>query len=539
MSPDHGTAGPWPNTFTTASLYCSKHCNSQHPPNTDGQASTTGFFIEYHILETLLSSNIAFAPSASNSHLKFDYFIRHTCLETMSLPTDGNSGLGVIDLDADKIANSFTDDDNDQAVTSQNEATDGSALSDRNNNSTNMYEVRADAEDANGNISSTDQLVDLPNDKNSDRALMELDGEETASLFTNPDSDHAITDQDEATNPFAISDEKDDPAEMDNRSGTGKPVNVLCRAMVGCVTNSRDYRKVVSHIFGRNKKSTLSIPEDVWLIWCRMHYQRYRYRADWHIRQLDCVRRQLDSLEDWGEIHGWEIDLRKAERGALDLENTLALGNPNQVLSCWERFLLPYLGKDKTFAHVRAVLTVIEAEFNTSAYNNRNDKDKVFPGVEFLPDIPTSKGKKPTQKNKRVRRYQTLTLAKVKINTPEKKHPKKVSERNDESGTLPKSNRSGLDCQTMQSKSVQKAGRRKFSDTIGNHSSNYGNTITTAATANKAITQESTTPRKRRRLVRGLERVQTGDMGSPEKQLPKIAESEGTKIADLGMSEII
>ncbi|KAL3477726.1 hypothetical protein BJX99DRAFT_257098 [Aspergillus californicus] len=38
-------------------------------------------------------------------------------------------------------------------------------------------------------------------------------------------------------------------------------------------------RKVVSHIFGRNKKVTKRIPVWIWEYWCRRHYQRTRYRS--------------------------------------------------------------------------------------------------------------------------------------------------------------------------------------------------------------------------------------------------------------------
>ncbi|KAF7174093.1 hypothetical protein CNMCM6106_008200 [Aspergillus hiratsukae] len=38
-------------------------------------------------------------------------------------------------------------------------------------------------------------------------------------------------------------------------------------------------RKLISHIFGRNKTSTKLFPAHVWVHYCRKHYQRARYRS--------------------------------------------------------------------------------------------------------------------------------------------------------------------------------------------------------------------------------------------------------------------
>lgn len=59
----------------------------------------------------------------------------------------------------------------------------------------------------------------------------------------------------------------------------------------------------------------------------------------------------------------------------------------------WERFLVPYLGTGKTFAEVRTVCDLIEREFSTPAFQNRDMKKKAFPGVEFLPLFPNVKGR--------------------------------------------------------------------------------------------------------------------------------------------------
>lgn len=47
-----------------------------------------------------------------------------------------------------------------------------------------------------------------------------------------------------------------------------------------CPANSGDHREVVSHIFGRNKACTRDLANDLWIYWCRKHYQRLKYRAE-------------------------------------------------------------------------------------------------------------------------------------------------------------------------------------------------------------------------------------------------------------------
>ena len=360
--------------------------------------------------------------------------------------------------------------------------------------------------------------------------------------------------------------------------------DIVCMAATKCVLKSGDHRKVVSHVFGRNKQCTRLLPEQAWILWCRKHYQRLRYRSEeegtWNVRQLQLVRRQLDAFEDSSNIVSWNVSLRKKEQAVLDLENariadgiipppasgpgpsapgptssssndsgasqataaTSKLGsapgnganiklekedeatknhvtlssssnaiknmvsefgattphegnvmfqpinktsrNPNRatptassslgrsspksatmttsasttrpnnhvspttppvstnpepmvskaVLAInymesdalaglftddedhvkeedsstspvipppvWERFLLPYLGAHKTSAEVHQLLNVIEAEFRTPAFRARKNKDKIFPGIEFLANVPRTKEKKGAVKTK-------------------------------------------------------------------------------------------------------------------------------------------
>ena len=205
----------------------------------------------------------------------------------------------------------------------------------------------------------------------------------------------------------------DDAEVTDNDNDASQQIDTKCVAVSTCLANSGDHRKVVSHIFGRNKACTRELPGNLWIFWCRKHYQRLKYRAEfnenWHTIQLGLVHRQLDTFENWGKVHTWAISLRKTEQYALAKENTNGVGHTNHVSSCWERFLVPYLGANKTFAQVRDVLNVIENKFDEAEYLNRDKKQKTFPGVEFLPSLQqVQEAKKPAPKKETG--YKKITL---------------------------------------------------------------------------------------------------------------------------------
>ena len=73
-------------------------------------------------------------------------------------------------------------------------------------------------------------------------------------------------------------------------------------------------RKVISHIFGRNKALTKRFPACVWVHYCRQHYQRARYRArDWPVTQCQLVLVSLTRMEEWADsgIEGFRVVLRR------------------------------------------------------------------------------------------------------------------------------------------------------------------------------------------------------------------------------------
>ncbi|KAE8375528.1 hypothetical protein BDV26DRAFT_294999 [Aspergillus bertholletiae] len=80
---------------------------------------------------------------------------------------------------------------------------------------------------------------------------------------------------------------------------------------------SNPRRKVISHLFGRNKHATKRFPEHVWVHYCRQHYQRARYRVEWPATQCELLMVVLGRMERWGGVQAWEVVLRKREMDRL------------------------------------------------------------------------------------------------------------------------------------------------------------------------------------------------------------------------------
>lgn len=226
--------------------------------------------------------------------------------------------------------------------------------------------------------------------------------------------------------------------------GDGKFVPI-CQYVPNCQMN-RDpsnafCRKTVSHIFGRNKTSTQLIPNELWIWYCRKHYQRQRYRVDnWAETQVDIVLMTLDRFEAWGNIQSFSVTLRKREqdrnRGSNDIENvntpasrrrtsgrisatraqeilykarvTAAGGRavtdnsdpsasqdvqvtstgrrksfPVNVASPVPRFLYPYLRDGQSFQDVRHIMEEIKSYIKRE--QDQNNKEVSFPDIEILP----------------------------------------------------------------------------------------------------------------------------------------------------------
>ena len=106
------------------------------------------------------------------------------------------------------------------------------------------------------------------------------------------------------------------------RDNTDKPV--ICEFVENCDTGSQ-MRKAISHIFGRNKMCTRQIPQNVWVHFCRKHYQRSRYRNPKEYAKTQCqlVQKQISQINRWYEEHrrapdesplSWSLAVRRREQ---------------------------------------------------------------------------------------------------------------------------------------------------------------------------------------------------------------------------------
>ena len=237
-----------------------------------------------------------------------------------------------------------------------------------------------------------------------------------------------------------------------------------------------------------------------------------KYRAEkhenWHTTQLGLVHTQLDTFEDWGKIHTWTIALRKTEKKALDEENKNGTGYTNHLSSCWERFLVPYLGANKSFAQIRAVLNVIANKFDEAEYKNREVKHKTFPGVEFLPYLRQAKeAKKPTPKKETG--YKKITLdhfrRKTHANT---EYIRKMAAKKGSPAKTPKTSRSPSASKKLQTPDTD----TNASTAIKKRETPATDNDTVPTKKRKAVDQGSdsegpiTKRRHRRRLTRGFEK---------------------------------
>jgi hypothetical protein len=145
------------------------------------------------------------------------------------------------------------------------------------------------------------------------------------------------------------------------------------------------FRKVVSHVFGRNKAVTKIFPQDVWVHYCRKHYQRARYRADqWPFTQCDLLLESLRRMQEWNGVESWDLDLRRREKirvktvnGELgkptkqggstktikDADNQAPLKNtrpgrkhPTAIIAPAPDWLHQSIGEKKTFDEIRSII---------------------------------------------------------------------------------------------------------------------------------------------------------------------------------------
>ncbi|MCJ1400810.1 hypothetical protein MMC11_004018 [Xylographa trunciseda] len=211
--------------------------------------------------------------------------------------------------------------------------------------------------------------------------------------------------EDQSEYNFASDDSEEQGSENKTsyKSWNDVPLEFRCTFVEGCILDSPD-RKVISHFFGRNKKCTRAIPEDVWAPFCRRHYQRTRYRNvdNFGGVQLDLVRRTVENLQKWGGVSHFELILRKRAMQAITRDERYDREQKNSRATTMqssphldknrrpEAWLVPYLGKGKSFEDILKVVDLIEEHVT--------DNNCKPPEFEILPfykpgrmNLPTSK----------------------------------------------------------------------------------------------------------------------------------------------------
>ncbi|KAK4104618.1 hypothetical protein N658DRAFT_183866 [Parathielavia hyrcaniae] len=188
-----------------------------------------------------------------------------------------------------------------------------------------------------------------------------------------------------------------------------------CKFMEDCLmTKDLDpaavnWRKSMSHIFGRNKNCTRSIPDHVWMWVCRKHYQRARYRNthEFNKKLIRMVELQILRLEAWsnfnkdrglhqeGVVVDWTLEVRRREKLRIqehrkrkvedeedeeegeDGEDLGPLATDGVLVPQW---LLDETGSGKSTAEIQGIVARICHELDSMTL-------MAFPDIEILPNI--------------------------------------------------------------------------------------------------------------------------------------------------------
>lgn len=190
-----------------------------------------------------------------------------------------------------------------------------------------------------------------------------------------------------------------------------------CSFVPDCTTGS-SARKAVSHFFGRNKSCTLSIPETMWLYYCRKHYQRVRYRtgSEYAKTQINLVMDQLNKLLDWSQrskasgsgphIKDWAVTLRKRAREGLDDHaeggGSEAAGQPEDLVNGVPTWVIQSRGEGKSEQYIREIVERIRLELE-------NGTIEEIPEIEFLPNVVDTATGQPMKARKATKRKANKT----------------------------------------------------------------------------------------------------------------------------------
>lgn len=177
-----------------------------------------------------------------------------------------------------------------------------------------------------------------------------------------------------------------------------------CMFVSRCNTGSI-LRKAISHFFGRNKDCTKRIPNEIWVYYCRKHYQRIRYRNAklYPLNQMELVLWQMRRLQAWdiacqrtgnaARIEYWAFALRKREEQRLqNIESgdsdAQGAGAQNSSNPAW---IKESVGSRYSTDQIIAIAQRLYNEIHQGRLSS-------IPEVEFLPQIvdeQTKEARKP------------------------------------------------------------------------------------------------------------------------------------------------
>ncbi|KAK3327399.1 hypothetical protein B0T19DRAFT_161957 [Cercophora scortea] len=213
-----------------------------------------------------------------------------------------------------------------------------------------------------------------------------------------------------------------------------------CMYISNCNTGSAP-RKVVSHIFGRNKLCTRSIPEKCWVCICRKHYQRCRYRNAQEYAKFQCelIIKQIQRVQAWsdanqregksGVVQDWSLTIRKRESNRLaaktannkrkrprtddseDEEDSFSFDNDRALAngSAVPGWLLEKCGSGYTTEQIQDIAARLKREMDAEVLS-------AIPDIEILPNISSDgvEGKakaSPKRKGASHKRSQSMGVA--------------------------------------------------------------------------------------------------------------------------------
>lgn len=97
----------------------------------------------------------------------------------------------------------------------------------------------------------------------------------------------------------------------------------ICAGEPQACRGEQNIRKSVSHFFGRNKSCTKNITKDMWVLYCRKHYQRGRYNAQkegiWGTVQHDQLVAQMEKFDRYFTCDNWEVKYSCGLKKAVDI----------------------------------------------------------------------------------------------------------------------------------------------------------------------------------------------------------------------------